>query len=147
VAAIRRPDQETGDCVHAVFQVLSPLNNPVERCSDVVRERPLNLYAILGEALSTLAPGGSLTTLGYAAGRDATIDVTNLIWKGASIMSFMLFAQPPAAFAEAWRTLTRLIQSGAIKPIVAKTFPLADAAAALRYLTEDRPFGRVVLTI
>src|ERR1700753_4123875 len=41
---------------------------------------------ILGEALSTLAPGGSLTTLGYAAGRNATIDVTNLIWKGASIL-------------------------------------------------------------
>jgi NADPH2:quinone reductase len=34
-----------------------------------------------------------------------------------------------------------------IKPIVAKTFPLAEAAEALRYLVEDRPFGRVVLTI
>jgi NADPH2:quinone reductase len=103
--------------------------------------------AILGEALSTLAPGGTLTTLGYAAGRNATIDVTNLIWKGASIKSFLLFAQPPAAFAEGWRTITQLIQSRGIKPIVAKTFPLADAAEALRYLTEDRPFGRVVLTI
>jgi NADPH:quinone reductase-like Zn-dependent oxidoreductase len=39
------------------------------------------------------------------------------------------------------------VQSGAIKPIVAKTFPLAEAAAALRYLVEGRPFGRVVLTI
>jgi NADPH2:quinone reductase len=36
---------------------------------------------------------------------------------------------------------------GAIKPIVAKTFPLAKAADALRYLVEGRPFGRVVLTI
>ncbi len=36
---------------------------------------------------------------------------------------------------------------GAIKPIVAKTFPLAEAADALRYLVEGRPFGRVVLTI
>jgi NADPH2:quinone reductase len=30
---------------------------------------------------------------------------------------------------------------------VAKTFPLEEAANALRYLVEDRPFGRVVLTI
>jgi NADPH2:quinone reductase len=30
---------------------------------------------------------------------------------------------------------------------VAKTFPLAEAAAALRYLVEGRPFGRVVLKI
>jgi NADPH2:quinone reductase len=33
------------------------------------------------------------------------------------------------------------------KPIVAKTFPLASAADALRYLVEARPFGSVVLTI
>ena len=35
---------------------------------------------ILGEALGTLAMGGNLTTLGYSAGRKATIDVTDLIW-------------------------------------------------------------------
>ncbi|PYX63449.1 MAG: hypothetical protein DMG74_16965 [Acidobacteria bacterium] len=34
-----------------------------------------------------------------------------------------------------------------IRPIVAKTFPLAEAAEALRYLVEGRPFGRVVVTI
>src|SRR5437867_1813661 len=57
---------------------------------------------VLSEALATLAPGGSLTTLGYSAGRKTTIDVTNLIWKGASIKSFILFAQPQAAWADAW---------------------------------------------
>jgi hypothetical protein len=31
--------------------------------------------------------------------------------------------------------------------LVAKTFPLAEAADALRYLVEGRAFGRVVLTI
>lgn len=101
---------------------------------------------MLGEALGTLAPGGSLTTLGYSAGRKATIDVTNLIWKRASIKSFSLFAQPAAAWAEAWATLTELLEAGEIKPIVAKTFPLEAAAEALRYLVEDRPFGRVLLT-
>jgi NADPH2:quinone reductase len=40
-----------------------------------------------------------------------------------------------------------LLQSGAIMPIVAKTFPLAEAADALRYMVEDRPFGRAALTI
>src|SRR5271168_2382137 len=46
---------------------------------------------VLSEALSTLAVGGSLTTLGYSANRMATIDVTHLIWKRASIRSFSLF--------------------------------------------------------
>src|SRR6266478_1577081 len=102
---------------------------------------------VLSEALGALALGGSLTTLGYSAGRKATMDVTDLIWKRANIKSFVLFAQPQAAWADAWNTIVGLLQSGAITPIVAKTFPLAEAADALRYLVEGRPFGRVVLTI
>jgi NADPH:quinone reductase len=101
---------------------------------------------VLSKALGVLALGGSLTTLGYSASRKATIDVTNLIWQRASILSFNLFAQSQAAFAEAWNVIVPLLRSGAIKPIVAQTFPLAEAADALRYLIEGRPFGRVVLT-
>jgi NADPH:quinone reductase len=101
---------------------------------------------VLSEALKTLAPGGSLTTLGYSASRKTTIDVTDLIVPQASIRSLNLFRQPQAAVTDAWNAIVSLLQSGAIKPIVAKTFPLAEAADALRYLVDDRPFGRVVLT-
>jgi NADPH:quinone reductase len=98
---------------------------------------------ILSEALQILAPGGSLTTLGYAAGRETTIDVTNL---GASIKSFLLFSETVSARLDAWSAISKLFASGQIKPIVAKTFALEDAAQAIRYLVEDRPLGRVVLT-
>jgi NADPH2:quinone reductase len=32
-----------------------------------------------------------------------------------------------------------------VKPVVERTYNLAAAAAALRHLIEDRPFGRVLL--
>src|SRR6266700_2589452 len=102
---------------------------------------------VLSEALGALALGGSLTTLGYSASRRTTIDVTHLIVPQASIRSLNMFLQPQAAITAAWNVIVSLLKSGAIKPIVAKTFPLAEAAAALRYLVEGRPFGRVVLTI
>jgi len=102
---------------------------------------------ILSQALGTLAIGGSLTTLGYSAGRKTTIDVTDLIWKRASMKSFSLFAQPAEAWGTAWSIIFSLLHAGAVKPIVAKTVPLAEAADAVRYLVEGRPFGRVVLTI
>jgi NADPH:quinone reductase len=102
---------------------------------------------VLSEALGALAPGGSLITLGYSASRKTTIDVTNLIVPQTSIRGFNMFSQPQAAVADAWNATVPLLKSGAIKPIVAKTFPLAEAADALRYLVEGRPFGRVVLTI
>ena len=58
-----------------------------------------------------------------------------------------MFRQSQATVTDAWNAIVFLLQSGAIKPIVAKTFPLVEAAEALRYLVEDRPFGRVVLTV
>jgi NADPH2:quinone reductase len=102
---------------------------------------------VLSQALGALAFEGSLTTLGYSASRQTTIDVTSLIVPQASIRSLNMFAQPKAVVAEAWNVIVSLLKSGAIKPIVAKPFPLADAAEALRYLVEGRPFGRVILTI
>src|SRR3954453_2286603 len=41
-ATVCRPNQETGHGVHAVFQALSPLNNPVEGCRYLVWECPFN---------------------------------------------------------------------------------------------------------
>jgi NADPH2:quinone reductase len=102
---------------------------------------------VLSEALKGLAVGGSLTTLGYSASRKTTIDVTDLIVPQASIRSLNMFRQPQATVTEAWSAIFALLQSGAIKPIVAKTFPLAEAADALRFLVEGRPFGRVVLKV
>jgi NADPH2:quinone reductase len=102
---------------------------------------------VLSEALKALASGGSLTTLGYSASRKTTIDVTDLIVPQASIRSLNMFRQPQATVTDAWNAIVSLLKSGAIKPIVAKTFALTEAAEALRYLVEDRPFGRVVLTV
>jgi NADPH2:quinone reductase len=102
---------------------------------------------VLSEALQALASEGSLTTLGYSASRKTTIDVTDLIVPQASIRSLNMFLQPKAAIADAWKVIVSLLKSGAIKPIVAKTFPLTEAVDALRYLVEGRPFGRVVLKV
>jgi synaptic vesicle membrane protein VAT-1 len=43
-------------------------------------------------------------------------------------------------------TLLQLYQQEQIKPIIARTFPLAEAAAAHRYLQERRNIGKVILT-
>ena len=102
---------------------------------------------VLSEALGALALEGSLTTLGYSASRQTTFDVTKLIVPQATIRGLNMFLQPKEAVTEAWNGIVPLLKSGAIKPIVATTFPLAEAAEALRYLVEGRPFGRVVLTV
>jgi NADPH:quinone reductase-like Zn-dependent oxidoreductase len=136
----------------AVRDATHTLDEPFRREVDHFRARARarseqKLGDILSAALEVLAQGGSLTTLGYDASRQSTIDVTNLIWRGASIKSFVLLREPTSAWAEAWVKIMDFLKSGHVNPIVAKTFPLEDAAAALRHLVEERPFGRVLLKI
>jgi NADPH:quinone reductase len=100
---------------------------------------------VTGEALRSLGLGGVLVTLGYSAGRKTTIDVTDLIWKGARMAGFSMFAQSPIAIATAWRDVIPLVVGGSVKPIVERVYPLGEAGEALRHLIEDRPFGKVVL--
>src|SRR5271169_5107897 len=101
--------------------------------------------SLTGEALSSLGLGGVLITLGYSAGRKTTIDVTDLIWKRARMAGFSLFAQSSTTIGAAWRDIIPLIVSGSVKPIVERVYPFNEAREALRHLTEDRPFGKVVL--
>lgn len=44
-------------------------------------------------------------------------------------------------------TLAQLLETGRLRIVVDRTFPLSEAAAALRYLVSGRPVGRVVVTV
>jgi NADPH2:quinone reductase len=103
--------------------------------------------SFIGEALGGLALRGTLVTLGYSAGRAASIDVTDLIWKRVRMFGFALIDQSRAVKLEAWEKITSLILDGGIAPIVARTYPLEQAGEALRHLHEDRPFGKIVLEL
>jgi NADPH:quinone reductase-like Zn-dependent oxidoreductase len=43
--------------------------------------------------------------------------------------------------------LGQLIESGAVTPIVGRTYPLADTPDAIRYLAEGHPTGKIIITI
>lgn len=44
-------------------------------------------------------------------------------------------------------TLTRLLETGALRIVIDRTFPLSQTSLALRYLTSGQPVGRVVITV
>jgi NADPH2:quinone reductase len=103
--------------------------------------------SVTGAALSCLAFGGMLISVGYADSRTTSIDVTDLIWRGATVRGFIFnpsifSAETIAAAQQACRTM---LADGHLTPTIAKVFPLAEAAEAVRYLIEDRPFGRVLM--
>lgn len=109
--------------------------------------------AITGEALKSLAAGGRVIHMGYPGGTDLNVNSLTLIWSAlgaggsTSVHGFNIYFQPPEAYAQAWATVLPLLSAGKVKPAIDRTYPLADAAEATRHLIEDRPFGKVVLTI
>lgn len=109
--------------------------------------------AVTGEALKSLAPGGKLVHMGYPAGTDLTVSSMALIWGNqgtgsTSIHGFNIYFLPGEAFAEAWGVLLPLLAAERVKPLLdERTYPLEDAGEATRHLIEDRPYGKVVLTV
>lgn len=49
--------------------------------------------------------------------------------------------------AEDLMTLSELIESGKIAPVIDRTYPLSEVAAAIRYLLEGQTCGKLVITI
>jgi NADPH:quinone reductase len=102
---------------------------------------------LTGQALASLTQGGTLVIVGYSGGSEAMINVTDLIWKGARIRGFTFSIFSPETIQAANQAIFTFLLEGRIKPLVARIFLQEDAAEAQRYLIEDRPFGRVLLTI
>jgi NADPH:quinone reductase-like Zn-dependent oxidoreductase len=73
--------------------------------------------------------------------------VSDLIWKLAHVSGFSLFAASADEQAEAYAAILPLIAGGQITPARDRSFPLQQTPEALRHLVEDRPFGKVTLTV
>ncbi|BDM74364.1 NADPH:quinone reductase (plasmid) [Streptomyces nigrescens] len=102
---------------------------------------------LLGEAIGSLAHGGTYIAIGYSAGTRGTIDVTDLMWKTARVHGYKFDMFPDDVTRAARQTLLDWLTDKRFEPTVAKEYPLAQAAEAQRHLIEDRPFGRVLLTM
>ena len=124
------------------------IDTSVEKLTDGVRRitdgyGQIIIDGIGGEVLSEAikaAPGGSLATL-YSASRKTTITYkSHRVADQHPGFQYVLSAAGDRA-GDAWNAVVPLLRSGAINQIVAKTFPLVEAAEALRYLVR-RPFSR-----
>lgn len=100
---------------------------------------------LTGQALSSLAFGGTFVIAGYAGGREAEVDVTDVIWKAATIRGFTFKLFTPQTVAAAGAALLGYLKEGTLQPTIGKIFPMSEAAEAVRFLIEDRPFGRVLM--
>ncbi|MFI5347159.1 MAG: zinc-binding dehydrogenase [Elusimicrobiota bacterium] len=94
---------------------------------------------IVGEALKCLRRSGRLVTCGATGGFVAPIDLRYVFDRQLRIFGAKMgnLAEMTAVWA--------LVSEGKLRPIVDRTFPLAEARAAHEYLSAGGHFGKVVL--
>jgi NADPH:quinone reductase-like Zn-dependent oxidoreductase len=97
--------------------------------------------ATWAKSVRSLAPGGRLVTCGATTGWQGTIDLRALFAKQLTLMGAYMGSK-----GELMRA-ARFFFTGQLRPVVDKTYPLAEAAAAQRRLEASDQFGKIVLEV
>ncbi|HLH09344.1 MAG TPA: zinc-binding dehydrogenase, partial [Terriglobales bacterium] len=93
------------------------------------------------ESMKSLRPGGTIVTCGATTGPEVNMDLRFLFSRQLSYLgSFM------GNMGDLHSVLAEIF-SGKLKPVVARTFALKEAAEAHRYLESSQMFGKVVLVV
>ncbi len=95
------------------------------------------------------APSGILFEYG-ALSRDPTpLPLFQVLFKNLTIRGYTLFEITPnpklRAIGEAY--IYDHLQTGAFKPVIAKTFPFSEIVAAQRYMESNQQIGKIVVTV
>jgi len=101
-------------------------------------------------ALRSTAWRGRLLVVGFAAGEIPKIPLNLALLKGCAIVGVFWgdwARREPQPFAASLRQIMTWFREGRLKPHVSATFPLAQAAEALKLMAARQVKGKVVLTV
>ncbi len=101
--------------------------------------------------MSAAALWGRIVNIAYMSGMQANVNFGIMLMKRLSLLATTLrgrTADEKGAIRDAVkREVWPLIEAGNIKPIVAKTFPLAEAQAAHALMKSSSHIGKILLTV
>jgi NADPH2:quinone reductase len=101
----------------------------------------------LAKSLRILAPGGRLIALGSLSGGSRALPATLAEGRKASRFSITAFLMEETRAIAQLDQIFAWIRSGQVRVLVDRVFPLADVAAAHRYIASRQNVGKVVLTV
>ncbi|MGH9370113.1 MAG: NAD(P)H-quinone oxidoreductase [Vicinamibacterales bacterium] len=105
----------------------------------------------LDRNLHALATDGRLVQIGLMGGSEATIDLRRVLGRRLTLTGSTLrprsVEEKGAIAAALLHEVWPLLESGRVRPIVYRTFPLEQASAAHRLMESSKHIGKIVLTI
>lgn len=105
----------------------------------------------LSRNLAALATSGRLLVIGLQGGRRAELDLNALLSKRAAIIATTLrwrsMAEKATIVAAVREHVWPLLESGDVRPVVDRVFPIVEVAEAHRVVEAGEHVGKVVLTM
>ena len=103
---------------------------------------------VFEKSLHALAPAGRLVVFGAASGKPGTVQVPALQRNNLTVATFSIkgtAAQDPAALRAGALELLALLEQGKLRPVIGRTYPLAEAAQAQQHIEGRGSYGKVLL--
>jgi NADPH2:quinone reductase len=136
---------------------VAALGARVIACEDFAEHGPYDvILELVGapnmpENLDALATGGRVIVIGVSAGAKSEVNLLALMGKRARVHGSTLRARPPEEKALVARHVEHevlpLFEAGALKVLVAETFPLEKVAAAYERFAAGGKLGKIVLVL
>ncbi len=93
------------------------------------------------KSIRLLKPGGRLITCGATTGPISEINIANIFWKHLEIKGSTMGNQGE------FHAVMQLLFNSKLDPIIDKIFPFEKIRDALRYLSDEKRFGKILIKI
>ena len=127
----------------------------VERGMSLTAEKGMRIVfdpvagPLLEQLAAVTAPGGIIFEYGALAPHPTPFPLFPALAKGLTVRGYTLFeiVKNPETLNRGKEYIYKGLESGSLKPIIDRTFALADIVEAHRYMTSNQQKGKIVVTV
>jgi NADPH:quinone reductase-like Zn-dependent oxidoreductase len=137
----------------ALHIIVSDEENIVERVMEITGDQGAALCSILWAGrpsnLAEHGPRRNLAGVRRAQSEPTPFPLFTVLGKSLTLKGY-LYAEivaDPEALTRAKTFILKGLESGALRPIIAKVFPLSDIQNAHRFLEANQQIGKIVVTV
>jgi NADPH:quinone reductase-like Zn-dependent oxidoreductase len=104
---------------------------------------------LLEQLAEVTTPGGIIFEYGALSPNPTPFPLFPALAKGLTVRGYTLFeiVRIPESLARGKEYIYKGLESGSLKPIIDRTFPLADIVKAHRYMAFNQQKGKIVVTV
>jgi NADPH:quinone reductase-like Zn-dependent oxidoreductase len=95
----------------------------------------------IAQSLRAVRPGGTISVIGVLAGTSSELDLLPVLMQNLRLQGVLV------GHREHFEALCRAVAQSRLRPVVDRTFPLAEGRRAFEYLASGAHFGKVCVKI